>query len=63
MQLALITYMCNIVAESRLVQTNLAIIEGQQLHHTQLLECILNAIQKDDVACELPAGIDQLLQV
>ncbi len=38
--------------------SKLALIEQQQRHNTQLLQCILTAMQRSDDSCEPPAGVE-----
>jgi hypothetical protein len=44
--------------DNRLVLSKLALVDQQQRHQTQLLQCILETLQRSDDGCEVPAGIE-----
>jgi hypothetical protein len=44
--------------DNRLVLSKLAVIDQQQRHQTQHLQCILETLQRSDDGCEIPAGIE-----
>jgi hypothetical protein len=44
--------------DNRLVLSKLALVDQQQRHQTQLLQCILETLHRSDDGCEVPAGIE-----